>query len=81
MRFISHNAVNPLEHFKDTEKSPNLSEPWKRKINTVKSYLLTAPCFFDWVDSLIGPSGLLLVVSHLSAIPVSVLWVGLEKSQ
>jgi hypothetical protein len=25
---------------------------------------------FDWLDSLIGPSGLLLVVSHLLAVPV-----------
>jgi hypothetical protein len=33
----------------------------------------------DWLDSLIGPAGLLLVVSHLFAIPVLVLWVGLEK--
>jgi hypothetical protein len=39
---------------------------------------LTAPCFFDWLDSLIGPSGLLLVVSHLLPVPVF-LWVGLEK--
>jgi hypothetical protein len=30
----------------------------------------------DWLDSLIGPSGLLLVVSHLLAVSVSVLWVG-----
>jgi len=29
---------------------------------------------------LTGPSGLLLVVYHLLAVPVSVLWVGLEKS-
>jgi hypothetical protein len=33
----------------------------------------------DWLDSLIRPSGLLLVVSHVYAVPVSVLWVGLEK--
>ncbi len=29
---------------------------------------------------IIGPGGLLLVVPHLYAIPVSVLWVGLHKS-
>jgi hypothetical protein len=34
----------------------------------------------DWLDSLTGPSGLLLVVYHLLAVPVSVLWAGLEKS-
>jgi hypothetical protein len=34
----------------------------------------------NWLDSLIGPSGLLLVVvSHQLAVPVSVLWVELEK--
>jgi hypothetical protein len=35
----------------------------------------------DWLDSLIGPSGLLLVVSHLVVFPVSVSWVWLEKSK
>jgi hypothetical protein len=35
----------------------------------------------NWVDSLICPTGLLLVVSptYLLAVPVSVLWVGLGK--
>ncbi len=32
----------------------------------------------DWPVIMIGPSGLLLVVS---AVPVLVLWVGLEKSK
>jgi hypothetical protein len=57
----------------------SLEEPWNRLIKTVKSYLLTGPCFSDGLDSLIGPSGLLLVVCHLFAVPVSVSWVGLEK--
>jgi hypothetical protein len=37
----------------------------------------------DWLDSLIGPSGLLLVVvvPHQLAVPVSVLWVELEKKK
>jgi hypothetical protein len=30
---------------------------------------------------MIGPNGLILVVPHLSAIPVSVLWLGLLKSK
>ncbi len=34
----------------------------------------------DWPDDLIGPRGLLLV-SHLFAVPVLILWVGLEKSK
>jgi hypothetical protein len=32
----------------------------------------------DWLDSLIGPGGLLLLVSDIRAIPVLVLWVWLE---
>jgi hypothetical protein len=35
----------------------------------------------DWPIVMIGPSGLLLVVSHLFAVPVLVLWVGLEKGK
>ncbi len=34
----------------------------------------------DWLNDLIGPGGLLVVVSHLFAVPVLVLRVGLEKS-
>jgi hypothetical protein len=33
----------------------------------------------DWLDSLIGPGGLLLVVSHIYAVPVRPLSVRLEK--
>jgi hypothetical protein len=29
---------------------------------------------------MIGPGGLLLVVLHLFAVPVSILWMGLQKS-
>jgi hypothetical protein len=39
----------------------------------------TAEPVVDWLDSLIGPGGLVLVVYDLFALPVSVLWVGLEK--
>jgi hypothetical protein len=35
----------------------------------------------DWLDSLIGPGGLLLVVPQLFAVLVLVLWTGLEKSK
>jgi hypothetical protein len=59
-------------------KNVQLSEPWNSRRNRVKSYLVTLP-IFDCLDSLIGPSGLLLVVSHVLAVPVSVLWVRLEK--
>ncbi len=33
----------------------------------------------DWLDSLIGPGGLLLVISHLFAVPSSVLRARLGK--
>ncbi len=33
----------------------------------------------DLLDNLIAPGGVLLVVSQLFAVPVLVLWVGLEK--
>jgi hypothetical protein len=35
----------------------------------------------DSLDSMIGPGGLLLVVSCLFSVLVLVLWVGLEKSK
>jgi hypothetical protein len=35
----------------------------------------------DWLDSMIGPGGLLLVVARLFSVLVLVLWVGLEKSK
>jgi hypothetical protein len=37
------------------------------------------PAFVLEMLLLIGPGGLLLVVSHIFAVPVLVLWVGLEK--
>jgi len=44
-------------------------------------YDLTATlCVSDWPIIMIRPGGLLLVVSHLFLVPVSVLWVGLQKS-
>jgi hypothetical protein len=48
-------------------------------INTLKSHLLASLSVSDWVDSLIGPGGLRLVVSHLFAVPVVPLSVRLEK--
>jgi hypothetical protein len=46
-----------------------------------KCDLTAAPCFFNWPIIMIGPGGLLLVVFHLFAVSVLVLWVGLEKSK
>jgi hypothetical protein len=47
-----------------------------RMLRLVKQSLTPA---VDWLNSLIGPGGLHLAVSHLFAVPVLVLWVGLEK--
>jgi hypothetical protein len=75
--------MNPLEYFYDLEKMHNflnLKGALEELINILKLYLLTLTLFFDWLDSLIGPNGLLLIVSHLFAILLSVLWMGLEKN-
>ncbi len=68
-------------------KSKQLSEssegaPWNSPINKTqpnRTYWLVHVS--EWLDCLIGPGGLLLVVSHVFAVPISVLWVGLEKSK
>jgi len=54
-------AFRAREHYNKTES------------NHVQGLLLVS----DWLDSLIRPSGLELVVSHLLAVPV--LWVGLKN--
>jgi hypothetical protein len=38
-------------------------------------------CVSDWHMVIIGRGGSLLVVPHLFAVPVSVLWVRLQKSK
>jgi hypothetical protein len=49
--------------------------------NCVKGTASLTPAV-DWLDSLIGPGGLLLVdSSHLLAVPVLVLRLGLRKSK
>ncbi len=48
---------------------------------TKKTLIFWLLPYFYWLDSLIVSSELLLVVSLLFTIPVSVLWVGLEKSK
>jgi hypothetical protein len=48
--------------------------------NLLRLVKVTAkPPAVDWLDSLIGPGGLLFLFSHLFAVPVLVLWLGLEK--
>jgi hypothetical protein len=67
-------SSNSLEDCWGPKKKAQLSEalgeePWNSLINTVKWYLLTAPVS-DWVDGLIGSSGLLLVIFHQLVGPV-----------
>lgn len=50
-----------------------------KKAWLVQALQMSKPAIVDWLDSLIGPGGLLFVVSHLFAVPDLVLWVGLEK--
>ncbi len=47
---------------------------------SIKLYFIDCSPVSDWLYILIGPSGLLLVVSHLLPVPVFLLWVRLEKS-
>jgi hypothetical protein len=47
----------------------------RRVINMIRLLLPVS----DWPIIMIGPGGLLLVVFHLFAVRVLVLWVGLEK--
>jgi hypothetical protein len=54
-----------------------LAGPWSNRTHSNRICWLVPVS--DWVDSLIGPSGLLLVVFHLLGLPV--LWVGLEKKK
>jgi hypothetical protein len=51
----------------------------KKKAWLVQALQMSKPAVVDWLDSLIGPGGLLFVISHLFAVPDLVLWVGLEK--
>jgi hypothetical protein len=44
-RYRVLNPANPLEDFWDPEKMQRFPEPSNSVIHTVKSYLLTAPCF------------------------------------
>ncbi len=63
--------------------------PGKRHSNAVhrctkecnKYDLIAAQCFSDWPIIMTGPGGSLLVVPHVFANPVLVLWVGLQKIQ
>jgi len=63
--------------------------PWLVKASAALStcsqernkYDLTAPQCFRLAIMMIGPGGLLLVVPHLFAVPVSVLLVVLQKTK
>jgi hypothetical protein len=53
---------------------------WQKLEKCVINMIYLLLSVSDWPIIMIGPSGLLLVVSHLFAVPVSVLLVGLQKS-
>jgi hypothetical protein len=59
------------------QHSQGLTLAEKRAIESNRYDVASAPRFCLPII-MIGPSALLLVVSHLFAVPVLVLWVGLE---
>ncbi len=76
-------SVNPLEDYCDPEKlhsfqSPGRDLEWLNKRGQI--IFIDHSLFLFSLDSLIGLNGLLLVASHLLAVPVSVLWVEFGKS-
>jgi hypothetical protein len=76
-------SVNPLEDYYDPEKLHSFQSPGRdlEQFNKRSQIIFIDHSLFLFsLDSLIGPSGLLLVVSHLLPVLVSVLWVGFEKS-
>jgi hypothetical protein len=76
-------SVNPLEGYYDPEKLHSFQSPGRNleQFNKRSQIIFSDHSLFLFsLDSLIGTSGLLLVVSHLLAVLVSVLWVGFEKS-
>jgi hypothetical protein len=73
------NPVDSQEDGCDPEKIHNFRSPL---VNTRQIIFIDySLCVFDWLNSLIGPDGLLIVVSHLFGVSVSVSWVGLEKGR
>jgi hypothetical protein len=80
------NPVNPLEYFYNPGKMHSLQNSSGTALEESNKYtqivIINCPRVSDRLDSLIGPGGLLLVVSHIFAIPVfSSIMVGLEKSK
>jgi hypothetical protein len=67
--------LTPVVDWKESKKHP-CTVCWGRQ-KTQQSLTRAV----DWLHSSIGRGRLVLVVSHLFAIPILVLWVGLEKSK
>jgi len=82
--FQESNPMDPVEDYSHPEKIHNFQSPEEdleqsnRYSQIVSISLLPLS---DWLDSLIGPGGLLLAVFFPFAVPISVLWVGLGKSK
>ncbi len=75
--------VNPLEYSYNPGKMHSFQGPGTALQESNKYtqivVLINCPRVSDWVDGLIGPSELLLVVSHLFAVPILVEWWGFEE--
>jgi hypothetical protein len=76
--------VNPLEYSYNPGKMQSF-QGHGRALEESNKYTQivfnNCPHVSNWEDSLIAPGGLLLVVSHLFAVPVFSSMVGLEKSK
>jgi hypothetical protein len=78
MSQIHWNVLDRRERERDTHTHTHtfllelLEEPWDRQSNRIYWLLPVS----DWIDSLIGPGGLLLIVSHLLTVRVSFICMG-----
>jgi hypothetical protein len=63
-------------HFAEAGKWRNKAAVKKSVINTISLLLLPVS---DWPIIMIRPGGLLLVVSHVFAVSVSIVWVRLQE--
>jgi hypothetical protein len=76
--------ADPLEDYYHPENLHSFQSP-EGALEQSNRYSQIVSIWFlpvsDWLDSLIGPDGLLLEASFPFAVPILVLWVRLEKSK